>query len=115
MSNHMFTRHDIVTWMIEEAAADCNGLTIDKVHDKTYRIIDQELQTGRTVTVADVSATLDRWATAVINNANDFCNYWVVAAQAVHRADWDGLDYDATISTRVVQLACNTAIDVTQF
>lgn len=115
MSSDFFTRNDIVTWMIEEAGADCNGLTIDKVDDETYRIIDQELQAGRTVTVADVSRALTRWAKAVNSNADDFCNYWVVAAHSVRRADWDNIDYDASISTRVVQTACNTTIDVTQF
>lgn len=107
MSDTQFTREEIVTWMIEEAAADFNGLHVELLSDTTYGITDLENGARHVVTVASVSKALTRWAKAVIANADEYCNYWVVAATAVQRADWDGLDYDAGIATYVVDLACS--------
>ncbi|WP_312803600.1 hypothetical protein [Corynebacterium variabile] len=111
MSVKFYTRHDIVAWMIEEAAADHNGLTIDRLTDETWAVTDNEWQERTTVTVSKVSKALTRWAKAVKSAPEDYCNYWVVAAAAVQRSDWDNIDYDATISTRVVQVACGLDLD----
>lgn len=108
MSDTLFTREEIVTWMIEEAAADYNGLHVELLADTTYGITDLEYGTRHVVTVASVSKALTRWAKSVATNADEYCNYWVVAARAVRRADWDDLDYDAGIATYVVDLACSS-------
>lgn len=101
-----FTRNNIITWMIGEAKADHNGLTIEPLSDKTYGVTDQELGARHVITIAAVSKALTRWARAVTANREDYCNYWVVAAAAVTRGAWDQFDYDATISTRVLRIAC---------
>ena len=111
MGSYFYTREDIVVWMIEEAAADHNGLTIDRLTDETWAVTDNEWQQRTTVTVASVSKALTKWAKAVKANATDYCNYWVSAAGQAQRADWDNIEYDATISTRVVQVACGMEMD----
>lgn len=109
MTSAQFTRQDIVTWMIEEARADHNGLAIEQLTDTTYGVLDQEFGVRYVLSLSAVSQALTRWAKAVAAAPEDYCHYWVVAATAAKHANWGELDYDATISTRVVKIACGQA------
>lgn len=100
------TKQDIITRLIEEAGADHNALSIERLTDNSYGISDQEYGTRHVVCMATVSKALTRWARAVTHNPGDYCNAWVVAATAAKHDDWAEFDYDATIATRVIRIAC---------